>query len=326
MNMRTIRSWFIGALLCCSFTQAIGAEKFPSKPIRMVVAQSPGSSADVIARIIATGLIETFKWNVIVENKPGANGIVGIDMVAKASPDGYTLGLVVPSLMTVNPHVYKNMPFKPLEDLVPITQTTSIIFALVVNPQLPFKNVSDLVSYAKKTEKPLNYSSAGVGNLGHLAAELLSLNANIKLTHIPNRGDTAGMLDVMGGHTDFMFVPLPSAISHIKSGKLNLLATASSQRVAQFSEVQTLVEQGFPDVLIQGWTGLVAPSATPVSIVNEIQRAVQQILLDNSIKQSISQLGFETVRSSSNEFRQFMKMESIKWGSLIVQSGLKLND
>jgi len=324
--MKTIRQLSVFLILTLFFSQVIAAEKYPSRPIRLVVANSAGSSADVIARIIATGLSESYKWNVVVENKPGANGIVGIDLVAKAPADGYTLGLVVPSVMTVNPHVYKNMPFRPLEDLAPITQTTSIIFALVSNPQLPFKNVNDLVSFSKKNDRSLNFSSAGVGNLGHLAAELFSANANIKLTHIPNRGDAAGMLDVMGGHTDLMFVPLASAISHIRSGKLNLLAVASPSRVQQFPDVPTLVEQGFPEVVIQGWTGLVAPSATPLPVINDIHKAVQQILSDNAIKQSIFQQGMETIGSSSNDFKQIMKMESIKWGNLIQQSGLKLND
>jgi tripartite-type tricarboxylate transporter receptor subunit TctC len=324
--MKTIRQLSIFLILTLFFSQVIAAEKYPSRPIRLVVANSAGSSADVIARIIAIGLSESYKWNVVVENKPGANGIVGIDLVAKAPADGYTLGLVVPSVMTVNPHVYKNMPFRPLEDLAPITQTTSIIFALVSNPQLPFKNVNDLVSFSKKNDRSLNFSSAGVGNLGHLAAELFSANANIKLTHIPNRGDAAGMLDVMGGHTDLMFVPLASAISHIRSGKLNLLAIASPSRVQQFPDVPTLVEQGFPEVVIQGWTGLVAPSATPLPVINDIHKAVQQILSDNAIKQSIFQQGMETIGSSSNDFKQIMKMESIKWGNLIQQSGLKLNE
>jgi tripartite-type tricarboxylate transporter receptor subunit TctC len=324
--MKTIRQLSIYLILTLFFSQVIAAEKYPSRPIRLVVANSAGSSADVIARIIAIGLSESYKWNVVVENKPGANGIVGIDLVAKAPADGYTLGLVVPSVMTVNPHVYKNMPFRPLEDLAPITQTTSIIFALVSNPQLPFKNVNDLVSFSKKNDRSLNFSSAGVGNLGHLAAELFSANANIKLTHIPNRGDAAGMLDVMGGHTDLMFVPLASAISHIRSGKLNLLAIASPSRVQQFPDVPTLVEQGFPEVVIQGWTGLVAPSATPLPVINDIHKAVQQILSDNAIKQSIFQQGMETIGSSSNDFKQIMKMESIKWGNLIQQSGLKLNE
>ena len=148
--MKTIRRFSIYLMLVIFLSNVIAAEKYPSRPIRLVVANTAGSSADVMARIIATGLSESFKWNVVVENKPGANGIVGIDMVAKAPPDGYTLGLVVPSLMTVNPHVYKNMPFRPLEDLVPITQTTSIVFALVANPQLPFKNANDLISFSKK--------------------------------------------------------------------------------------------------------------------------------------------------------------------------------
>jgi len=222
-------------VLCAALTgYAAMAQNFPARSIRLVVAQAPGSSADALARSVATKMAESFKSAVVVDNKPGANGNLGMDLVAKAAPDGYTLGLAVPSVMTVNPYVYKNMPFKPLEDLVGVTQTTSIIFGLHINPKLPVKSVAELVAYAKRQPNGLNYSSAGVGNLGHLAGELFAAQAGIKMTHIPNKGDTPGLLDVMGGQTDLMFAPVPSAISYVRGGRLTLLAVASRKRSAAF--------------------------------------------------------------------------------------------
>ena len=180
-------------VLCAALTgYSAMAQNFPARSIRLVVAQAPGSSADALARSVATKMAEGFKSAVVVDNKPGANGNLGMDLVAKAAPDGYTLGLAGPSVMTVNPYVYKNMPFKPLEDLVGVTQTTSIIFGLHINPKLPVKSVAELVAYAKRQPNGLNYSSAGVGNLGHLAGELFAAQAGIKMTHLPNNGDTPG--------------------------------------------------------------------------------------------------------------------------------------
>jgi len=307
-------------------TLQVNAQNYPSRSVRIVVAQAPGSSVDVFARVLSSKLTESWKTSVIVENKQGANGNIGMDLIAKSSPDGYTFGIAVPSVMVINPFVYKNLPFKAMEDLAPISQTTSITFALVTNPKLPVRNVQELIQYAKKSAVELNYSSAGVGNLQHLAAELLSLKTAIKLNHIPNKGDTPAMTDVMAGNTDFMFVPLPSAINHIKSGKLKLIAVASKKRVIQFPDVPTLSEDGLPDLIIEGWLGLVAPTGTPTQIIEEIQKMTAQIILEPTVKKGIEAQGFEVVASSPKEFKEFLLQESAKWSSVIQKSNIKLGD
>lgn len=321
-------------LLCVSVLCLIGAlfsklsfsQAYPNRTVKIIVAQAAGSSPDVVARTLATKLSDIWKTSVIVENKPGANGNLGMDLVAKASPDGYTLGLVVPSVMVINPFVYKNMPFKPMEDLAPITQISAIIFSLVSNPQRPYQSVDDLISYAKKHPGELNYSSAGVGNLQHLAAELFSLKAGIKMNHIPNKGDSAAIVDVMGGQTDLMFVPLPSAINQIKAGKLQLMALASKKRASQFPNVPTMIELGQPEVLIEGWTGLVAPNGTPDNILENIQKAIHQIVFDANTKNSIEAQGFEVVASTPKEFKQFLRQESTKWSNVIQKSAINLSN
>lgn len=321
-------------LLCVSVLCLIGAlfsklsfsQAYPNRTVKIIVAQAAGSSPDVVARTLATKLSDIWKTSVIVENKPGANGNLGMDLVAKASPDGYTLGLVVPSVMVINPFVYKNMPFKPMEDLAPITQISAIIFSLVSNPQRPYQSVDDLISYAKKHPGELNYSSAGVGNLQHLAAELFSLKAGIKMNHIPNKGDSAAIVDVMGGQTDLMFVPLPSAINQIKAGKLQLMALASKKRASQFPNVPTMIELGQPEVLIEGWTGLVAPNGTPDNILEDIQKAIHQIVFDANTKNSIEAQGFEVVASTPKEFKQFLRQESTKWSNVIQKSAINLSN
>jgi len=234
--------------------------------------------------------------------------------------------LVVPSVMVINPYVYKNMPFKPLEDLAPISQISSIIFSLVSNPQRPYQSVDELIAYAKKHPGEINYSSAGVGNLQHLAAELFSIKAGIKMNHIPNKGDSAALVDVMGGQTDLMFVPLASAINQIRAGKLQLLAIPSKKRLSQFPNVPTMMELGQPDILIEGWTGLVAPAGTPENILEDIQKTVRQIVLEGNTKNSIESQGFEVVGSSPKEFKQFLRQESNKWGNVIQKSAINLSN
>ncbi len=302
------------------------AQAFPERPVKIIVAQAPGSSVDVFARLLSTRLADTWKNPVVVENKPGANGTIGMDMLAKSPPDGHTIAVTVPSVMVINPFVYKSLPFKPLEDFVPISQTTSIIFALVTSPKLPLKTVQDLVEHGKKQPVSMNYSSAGVGNLQHLAGELFAMKTGIKLNHVPNKGDTPAMTDVMAGTTDFMFVPLPSAISHIRSGKLNLVAVAARKRAPQFPEIPTLIEAGLPDLVIEGWLGVVAPRGTTDSTVREIHRSIASIITEDSARQRIEGQGFEVVASSPAEFSEFLRKESVKWSEVIRRSDIRLND
>ena len=313
-------------LLSLFLTNISQAQSYPNRTVKIIVAQAPGASPDVVARTLASKLSEVWKTSVVVENKPGANGNLGMDIVAKSAPDGYTLGLVVPSVMVINPYVYKNMPFKPLEDLAPISQISSIIFSLVSNPQRPYQSVDELIAFAKKHPGEINYSSAGVGNLQHLAAELFSIKAGIKMNHIPNKGDSAALVDVMGGQTDLMFVPLASAINQIKAGKLQLLAIPSKKRLSQFPNVPTMMELGQPDILIEGWTGLVAPAGTPENILEDIQKTVKQIVLEGNTKNSIESQGFEVVGSSPKEFKQFLRQESNKWGNVIQKSAINLSN
>ena len=325
-SSRVIAYTFFISLYLITFTSLSSAQSYPNRTVKIIVAQAAGASPDVVARALATKLSDLWKVPVIVENKPGANGNLGMDLVAKSPADGYTLGLVVPSVMVINPFVYKNMPFKPLEDLAPITQVTAIIFSLVVNPQRPYQSVDEIIAYAKKHPGEINYSSAGVGNLQHLAGELFSSSAGIKMNHIPNKGDSAAMVDVMGGQTDLMFVPLPSAINQIKAGKLNLIALPSKKRVSQFPNIPLMSELGQSEVLIEGWTGLVAPAGTPDHILEGVQKAIRQIVVEQNTKQSIESQGFEVVASTPKEFKQFLKLESLKWGNVIQKSGINLSN
>ncbi|GAA4328947.1 tripartite tricarboxylate transporter substrate binding protein BugE [Pigmentiphaga soli] len=302
------------------------AQSYPARAVRIIVPQAPGSSADAIARMVATKLGEKWPAAVVVENRPGANGNVGMDAVAKSAPDGYTLGLAVPSTMTVNPLVYKTMPFKPQEDLAAVSQLTAITFGMFANPQLPARTPAELVAYAKTRPQGLNFSSAGVGNLGHLAAELFAAQTGVPMTHVPNKGDTPGLMDVMSGQTDAMFAPLPSGVSFVQGGRLRLLAIASPRRSPLFPEVPTLGESGIPNVVTEGWTGLVVPAGTPPATIAIIQKAVAGVLADPEVAEAIRKQGFDVAGSTSEQFATLMRQESKKWSDLIAARSLKLGD
>ncbi|CAN5447482.1 tripartite tricarboxylate transporter substrate binding protein [soil metagenome] len=325
----TLRSWLVRSIAVLAATtcaSVASAQSYPNHTVRLIVAQAPGSSADVVARIVANKLGEAWKPTVFIDNKPGANGIVGLDAVAKAAPDGYTWGLAVPSPMTINPFVYKSMPFKALEDLDEVTQLTTIHFSMVINPKLPVKTLADLIAYGKTRPDGLNYSSAGIGNLGHLAAELLAGQTGLKLSHIPNKGDTPALLDVIAGRTDFMFTPLPSSIAFVKSGQLTLLAVPAKKRLPAFPDVPTLIESGLADFVVEGWAGIVVPAHTPKPVVAEIQKAIKTALDDPAVKEAIEKQGFEVIGSSPEEFTALVKQDSIKWSGVVQRAGIKLND
>ena len=301
------------------------AQTFPSKPVEIVVAQSPGSGADSIVRFLGPKLTSIWGQPVVVENKPGANGIVGLQYLSRLPADGHGLALAAPSPMTVNQFIYKKMTLRPLDDFVPITQMTAIAFALVVNQSFPAKSISDLVSLAKQKEGGLNYSSAGVGNLGHLAAELFSIKAGIKMHHIPNKGDGPALLDVVSGNTQLMFLPLPGAIALIKSGKLRLLAVAGKSRLAAYPDVPTIAESGYPDVVIEGWSGIVAPGGTPDPVVQTIQNGFTRILAEPDMREYFAIRGQSVVASSPEEFGAFMRSEADKWSKVVSAIGLQID-
>jgi tripartite-type tricarboxylate transporter receptor subunit TctC len=321
------RRGMVGLVLCMTLAASgAHAQHYPQRAVRVVVSQAAGSSADTIARILATRLSARWSTPVVVDNRPGANGNVGMEAVARASADGYTLGLATPSVMTVNPVVYRNMPFRPLEDLVAIAQTTSITFGLFCNPRLPVKTVAELVAYAKARPEGINASSAGVGNLGHLAAELFAEQADLRMTHIPNKGDTPGLLDVATGQTDLMFAPLPSAMNLMQGHRVRLLAVAARLRSPQFPEVPTLAEAGLPKVVTEGWTGLVAPTGTPMPVLEQLEKSVHEVQAQDEVRQSIQRQGFDIAGGSSENFAQLMRQETHMLSDLIRASGLKLGE
>lgn len=295
---------------------------YPTRPVRFLLAQAAGSSVDLLIRLIGSKLSDAWNAQVIVENRPGANGIIGMELAAHAKPDGYTLSVAVPSAMTMNPVIYKHLPYRPLEDFAAVTQMTTITFALVVNPSLPVRSVAELITLARTRPGALNYSSAGIGNQQHLAAALFVQRAGVALTHVPNKGETPALLDVIAGETQLMFTTMPAAQPHIQSGKLRLLAVCGPTRSPAFPDIPTLVESGLPDLIVTGWTGIIAPAGVPAAIITRIQESVAHELAAPDLRARLSEQGADPVGSTPADFTAFLRAEAAKWSKVVEDAGL----
>jgi len=299
------------------------ARDYPSRPVRIIVPQAAGSGVDLTARVVAQKLTEAWSHQVIVENRPGANGIIGLEAGAKAKPDGYTLSLGVPSSLTMNPYVYKSLPYDTLRDFVPITQTATNTFGLVINPALPVRSVKDLVALARARPGELSYGSFGIGNQTHLGGELFSSQIGIRLLHVPYKGETPAVVDLLSGQIAMIFTPMQGAVPHIRSGKLKLLATLGGSRARAFPDVPTMIEAGYKTIVITGWTGLLAPTGTPQDIVDKLQKEIAARLLVPETRESLASQGAEPVASTPEQFAAFIRAEMAKWSAVIKKAGLE---
>ncbi len=299
------------------------AQDYPTRVIRIVVAQAPASGPDLVARTLAQKLTESWGQQVIVDNRPGANGIIGGEVVARAKPDGYTLLIGVPSAITMNPFVYRQMPYDPLRDLAPVTQIATNTFGLVVTPSLPASSVKALVALAKARPGELLYASAGLANQTHLAGELFASAVGIRMVHVPYKGSTPAWTDLISGQIALMFTSTQGVTGHVKTGKLRLLATLGDKRAPAFPLVPTVVESGYPTVVITGWTGLFATAGTPSDIVAKLAREVGKHLGAADVRERMAADGAEPTPSSPEAFAAFVKAEAAKWSRVIRAAGLE---
>jgi tripartite-type tricarboxylate transporter receptor subunit TctC len=313
----------IGSIAGMCFASAALAQDYPTRVIRIVVAQAPSSGPDLAARALGQKLTESWGQQVIVDNRAGANGIIGGEMVAKAKPDGYTLLLGVPSAMTVNQFVYKKMPYDPVRDLAPVTQIATNTFGVVVTPSLPVNSIKQLVALAKARPDQLSYASAGIGNLTHLAGELFSQAAGVKMLHVPYKGTTPAQVDVMSGQTTLMFVSMRGIAEHVAAKKARLLATMGEKRDPAFPDSPTLRELGYPGVVVIGWNGLLAPAGTPSEILHKLSREIGRHLNAPEFRERMASLGADPSPSTPEAFAAFIKAEAAKWHKVIRAIGLE---
>ena len=298
------------------------AQQFPARPVRIIVPQAAGGGVDIMARSVAQKLTETWGQQVIVDNRPGANGIIGIEPVVKSKPDGYTLSAAFTSVLTINPHVYKALPYHPVRDFAPITQTVTNTMVLMVHPSLPVRSVKELVALARARPGEINYGSFGVGNLTHLAGELLVTEARIKMVHVPYKGETPALTELIGGQVVLLSAVSSAAAPHIKAGRARLIATGGEKRSPAWPDTPSMAEAGYPNATVTGWNGFLAPAGTPREIVEKIQRDSAKHLLSGELRDRLSALGAEPVGSTPDQFAAFIKSETEKFARAAKAAGI----
>jgi tripartite-type tricarboxylate transporter receptor subunit TctC len=302
---------------------AFAQAAYPNKPVKLVVNFPPGGAADVIGRAVASAMSESLKAQVIVENKPGANGNLGADAVAKAPADGYTLLMSSGGAMTVNPFLYTKMPFDAERDLVPVASVARVLVFLVTHPSLQVNNVAEFVAYAKANPGKLSYASAGSGSSPHLAGEMFARQAKFQAQHVPYRGAAPALTDLLAGQVQFMFDPGPG-LKHVKDGKLKLLAVGSPKRSGQVPETPTLAEAGMAGFDADTVFGIYAPGGTPAAVVNLLHDEVNKALASPKVAEVVKGIGGEVMAVSRNEFIDRQHKDRDRYGAFIKEIGLKV--
>jgi tripartite-type tricarboxylate transporter receptor subunit TctC len=313
----------IAALVLLALASTADAQSWPSKPIRIISPYPPAGANDLLARIIAPKLSEQLGQPVVVENRAGATGNIGAELVAKAPADGYTLLMGQAGNLTINISLMAKIPFDPVRDFSPVTMVASTPNVLVVHPSLPVRTVKDLIALAKAKPGQINYATSGIGSPGHLAAELLNKSAGIRLVHIPYKGAAPALLDVVAGNAHLYFTSAVSAQPFIPSGRLRMVAVASAKRSPSLPEVPTVAEAGFPEFDVSSWWGVVAPASTPREVVMRLQTEIHRVIALPEIRAKLAEQGLDIATNTPEQFAAYIKSETAKWAKLIREVGVK---
>jgi len=324
--MKTLNGVAAACLACLPLiVNAAPEDTYPDKAVRIVVPFAPGGSTDVVARILAEKLQEKFKQPFLVDNRAGASGNIGAELVAKSPADGYTLLMGTTGVLSINDHLYPKLAYNAAKDFVPVSYTTENANILVVSPSLPATDVSALIQMAKGKPGSLSFASSGPGSSTHLSGELFSSMTGVKLMHVPYKGSSAALTDLLGGNVTMLFDNAPSSIGFVQQGKLRALAVTSRQRLPGLPNVPTLDEAGVKGYESLSWSGVVAPAATPKGIVLKLNHAIDQILKSDDVKARLVQLGVEPVGGPPEDFARQIQTEHDKWGKVIQTANIKLN-
>ena len=311
------------ALCLALASPAFAADEFPTKPIKLIVPFPPGGPNDLIARVVGQRMSDIFKQPVIIDNRGGQAGVLGTDAVAKAAPDGYTIGIVSASAIVISPSMEK-IAYDPNKDLQPITLVATVPEMLVVAKDVPATNMKELVALAKAQPGKLNFASAGVGGLPHLAGELFKLTANIDIVHVPYRGAAPAINDLLGQQVQMTFLDLPVILPQIKAGNLKPIALGARERASQAPDVPTTAEVGMPDLLIENWYGMVGPAGLPREVLDKINRVAVEAMSDPSVKDKLADQGLTLVPQTPEEFRAFIAKDAIRWANVVKKAGLEV--
>jgi tripartite-type tricarboxylate transporter receptor subunit TctC len=311
------------ALILIAASSLAFAQGYPARPVRIVIPFPPGQATDVIGRVVAQKLGDVLGKSFVVENRPGANGIVGVDSVAKAAPDGYTLLVTASGSLVINPSLYSKLPYEPLKELAPIALLGLVPLVVVSHPSLSAKSISQLIALAKAKPGTLSYGSSGPGSAQHLAMELLKWKTGMDLLHVPYKGSAPATNDLVGGQIPLMFDTIASSLPLIKDGRVTALAVGLAKRSIVLPDVPTMDEAGVQGFEVSGWSGMLAPARTPPAIVQQLNEEVLKILSQPETKERIVKLGLEPSSTTTEEFGAFMKTETAKWAQAVKLSGVK---
>ena len=317
-----IRLWAVATVTALCALQA-SAQEFPARAIRIVVPSSPGGGTDILARQIATRLTERWGQQVVVDNRPGAGQMIGLELVAKAPADGYTL-VVTATPLAINTVLFKKVPYDPIRDFAPVTQIAAMPNLLVSHPSLPARTVAQVITLAKARPGELTYSSSGIGTGPHLTMELFNYMTGVKIEHVPYKGTNPAMIDTISGHVQLLMSTLLPPLPHLKPGRLRAIAVTGATRVSSLPEVPTIAEGGVKGYEVVGWYGMAAPANTPRAVVNKLQAEVASILKAPETREKLAAEGAEPVGSTPDEFGAFVRAEIDKWSKVVKAANIPL--
>jgi tripartite-type tricarboxylate transporter receptor subunit TctC len=320
MSAAIARSLVLGAALLAAVPAA--AQNYPQRPVRFVVPYAPGGSTDTLARSMATKMSELLGQQVVVDNRPGANGDIGMSIVAKAPPDGYSIVLGYIANLAIGPSLYEKMPYDPVKDFASITQVAGASNILVTHPSLPAKNFKEFIAYTKANPKKVSFASAGVASVGHLTGELLNDMAGIDMQHIPYKGSGQAITDLVGGHIKVMISGMASTLPHVRSGKLVGIVTTGLKRTPATQDIPTISET-YPGFESSSWFGVLAPAGTPKPIVTRLNADIHKSLQDPAVAKRLTGVGFEITYGTPEQFTEYIQSEIKKWAKVVKASGAK---
>jgi tripartite-type tricarboxylate transporter receptor subunit TctC len=323
MTSRRTAFRLLAALALASPLIHAQVDSFPSKAVTLVVPFTAGQSGDILARILADGLGKLWNKGVVVDNKPGAGGALGSQIVMRAPPDGYTLLLSSSGPIAIAPHLNKSIGYDPRKDFTPIMNVAGVSQALVVPANSPYKTVRELIAGAKAKPGKLNYGSGGSGSTQHLTMELFKQRAGVSILHIPYKGSAPAYTDMLGGQLDALFDSLPGAMPFVKSGQVRILAVSTAKRDAALPEVPTLSESGLPGFDVLGWLGVMGPAGMSPALRDRINDDIRKVLAQDAVKQSMARIGMQIVGGSADDFGKYIASEYTRWGNVVNTGGIK---
>jgi tripartite-type tricarboxylate transporter receptor subunit TctC len=317
-QITAVLATFLGAILAWP----AGAQSFPAKPVRIIVAFPPGGGVDIVARTMGPRLTELWRQPIVVENRPGASGVIGTEAAARSAPDGYTLFIGTLGNLTANQYLYPKMPVDPLRDMAPLTQVVAVHFVMVAHPSLPAKNVKELIALARARPGQINYASSGPGGAPHLGAELFKSMARVDMVHVPYKGSGLSFIDLLAGQVSLTCDSQLQSLPYIKAGRLRALAVLGGKRSPLLPDVPT-VSETVPGYELTNWFGMTVPAATPRDVINKVYADVSKVLQQADFREKIAGMGADVVGSTPDQFGAFMKSESAKWGKVIREANIK---